>query len=72
METIQYMTPIFTPRNNFIMLYTSTKFGSDLRGLSFWNYPYVCLHLGWYLRRTYLGETFTESDVDDKGNGLNN
>ena len=45
METIQYMTPIFTPRNNFIMLYTSTKFGSDLRGLSFlrvglvWNYP---------------------------------
>ena len=45
METIQYMTPIFTPRNNFIMLYTSTKFGSGLRGLSFlrvvlvWNYP---------------------------------
>jgi len=51
METIQYMTPIFTPHNNFIMLYTSTKFGSDLRGLSFlrvglvWNYPSGMLNI---------------------------
>jgi len=45
METIQHMSPIFTPHNNFIMVYMSPKFGSNLRGLSFlrvglvWNYP---------------------------------
>ena len=49
METIQHMSPIFAPHNNFIMLYMSPKFGSNLRGLSFlrvalvWNYPIYIL-----------------------------